>query len=111
MPEGGKEAGGDVGLAELDAGGDGVAGAQAAGEPGLFTSEFTVPTGGRYVVHTEFRRRGAMTDLVDGIAAAVDGSASLGGHADQTGLSQMAERLSGIEEIRELQQRAKQKGV
>ena len=26
-------------------------------------------------------------------------------------LAQMAERLSGIEEIRELQQRAKQKGV
>ena len=38
-------------------------------------------------------RVSAMTDLVDGIAAAVDGSASLGGHADQTGLSQMAERL------------------
>ncbi|KQS63917.1 methyl-accepting chemotaxis protein [Modestobacter sp. Leaf380] len=36
---------------------------------------------------------GAMTALVDGIVAAVDGSASLGGPRDQTGLSRMAERL------------------
>ena len=31
--------------------------------------------------------------LVDGIAAAVDGSASLGGAGDTTGLSRMAEQL------------------
>ena len=37
---------------------------------------------------------GEMTGLVDGIAAAVDGSASLGSAGtDVTGLSQMAERL------------------
>jgi hypothetical protein len=34
-----------------------------------------------------------MNGLVDGIAAAVDGSASLGADGDATGLSQMAERL------------------
>jgi hypothetical protein len=36
---------------------------------------------------------GDMNGLVDGIAAAVDGSASLGSGDDVTGLSQMAERL------------------
>ncbi|GAA4306589.1 hypothetical protein GCM10023162_10610 [Klenkia terrae] len=36
----------------------------------------------------------AMTGLVEGIAAAVDGSHSLGGVTDQTGLSRLAEQLS-----------------
>jgi hypothetical protein len=36
---------------------------------------------------------GEMNGLVDGIAAAVDGSSSLAGGDDITGLSQMAERL------------------
>jgi hypothetical protein len=34
-----------------------------------------------------------MNGLVDGIAAAVDGSASLGPAGDTTGLSRMAEKL------------------
>ncbi len=46
---------------------------QPTGEPGVFTTEVTFPTAGRYVVHTEFRRRGAMNDLVERHEVVVDG--------------------------------------
>ncbi len=32
--------------------------------PGVFQTGMTFPTAGRYIIHTEFRRRGAMADLV-----------------------------------------------
>jgi Cu+-exporting ATPase len=38
---------------------------QPAGRPGEFTVALTFPTEGRYLIHTEFRRRGEMSDLVE----------------------------------------------
>ncbi|WP_248963815.1 heavy metal translocating P-type ATPase [Sphaerisporangium perillae] len=35
------------------------------GRPGEFSTQLTFPTAGRYVVHTEFRRRGEMTDVIE----------------------------------------------
>ena len=35
-----------------------------SGRPGEFTTRLTFPTVGRYLVHTEFRRQGEMSDLV-----------------------------------------------
>ncbi|MGI5239892.1 heavy metal translocating P-type ATPase [Dactylosporangium sp. CA-139066] len=37
---------------------------QPTGRPGEFAVELTFPTAGRYLVHTEFRRRGEMGDLL-----------------------------------------------
>jgi P-type Cu+ transporter len=42
-------------------------------EPGVFSTRLTFPTSGRYVIHTEFRRRGAMSDLVERHEVVVDG--------------------------------------
>jgi P-type Cu+ transporter len=38
---------------------------EPAGTPGEFSVELTFPTAGRYLLHTELRRRGAMTDLLE----------------------------------------------
>jgi Cu+-exporting ATPase len=46
---------------------------QPTAEPGVFTTELTFPTSGRYLIHTEFRRRGAMSDLVARQEVVVDG--------------------------------------
>ncbi len=46
---------------------------QPTAEPGVFTTELAFPTSGRYLIHTEFRRRGAMSDLVARQEVVVDG--------------------------------------
>ncbi|WP_433606265.1 heavy metal translocating P-type ATPase [Dactylosporangium sp. CA-139114] len=38
---------------------------EPTGRPGAFAVRVTFPTAGRYLVHTEFRRKGAMSDLVE----------------------------------------------
>ncbi|MGC9671180.1 heavy metal translocating P-type ATPase [Planosporangium sp. 12N6] len=38
---------------------------EPAGRPGEFTVRLTFPTDGRYIIHTEFKRRGEMVDLVE----------------------------------------------
>lgn len=38
---------------------------EPTGQPGEFTVPITFPTGGRYIIHTEFRRRGEMGDLIE----------------------------------------------
>jgi P-type Cu+ transporter len=38
---------------------------EPAGTSGEFSVELTFPTAGRYLLHTELRRRGAMTDLIE----------------------------------------------
>ncbi len=43
------------------------------GRPGEFTVDVTFPTAGRYLIHTEFRRRGAMSDLLERHEIVVDG--------------------------------------
>ncbi len=46
---------------------------QPTAEPGVFSTELTFPAPGRYLIHTEFRRRGAMNDLVERHEVVVDG--------------------------------------
>jgi Cu+-exporting ATPase len=46
---------------------------QPTAEPGVFSTELTFPTAGRYLIHTEFRRRGAMSDLLERHEVVVDG--------------------------------------
>ena len=46
---------------------------QPTAVPGIFTTELTFPSAGRYVIHTELRRRGAMSDLVARQEVVVDG--------------------------------------
>jgi Cu+-exporting ATPase len=48
---------------------------EPTGEPGELTVEVTFPTAGRYVVNTEFRRRGEMADVHQRHVISVDGSA------------------------------------
>jgi len=38
---------------------------QPGGRPGEFSSRLTFPTEGRYLIYTEFRRRGEMVDLIE----------------------------------------------
>ncbi|MFC0029978.1 heavy metal translocating P-type ATPase [Micromonospora chaiyaphumensis] len=79
---------------------------QPAGRPGEFDVTLTFPTPGRYIVHTEFRRKGELTDVlqrhdlvvgdpgevihqrpvvsgrqqvVDGVRVTLDGTAKVGG--------------------------------
>ncbi|GGM55380.1 heavy metal translocating P-type ATPase [Dactylosporangium sucinum] len=44
---------------------------EPTGRPGEFTVGVTFPTAGRYLVHTEFRRKGAMADVVERHAVVV----------------------------------------
>ncbi|MGK5684056.1 heavy metal translocating P-type ATPase [Actinoplanes sp. URMC 104] len=46
---------------------------EPTGEPGVFAVRLTFPTAGRHLIHTEFRRRGAMSDLVARKEVVVDG--------------------------------------
>ncbi|MEV0565644.1 heavy metal translocating P-type ATPase [Dactylosporangium sp. NPDC050588] len=46
---------------------------EPTGTPGEFRTELTFPTAGRYLIHTEFRRRGQMSDLIDRHEVVVDG--------------------------------------
>jgi Cu+-exporting ATPase len=38
---------------------------EPTGRPGEFAVPVTFPTGGRYIIHTEFRRQGQMSDLIE----------------------------------------------
>jgi Cu+-exporting ATPase len=38
---------------------------QPAGRPGEFTTQLTFPTEGRYIIHTELKRRSDMVDLIE----------------------------------------------
>ncbi|HEX8347631.1 MAG TPA: hypothetical protein VF657_23305, partial [Actinoplanes sp.] len=42
---------------------------------GVFTVQAEFPTGGRYAIHTEFRRQGQMTDVLDGRDVTIAGTA------------------------------------
>ncbi|MEV4709315.1 heavy metal translocating P-type ATPase [Actinoplanes sp. NPDC049316] len=46
---------------------------EPTGIPGVFRTGLTFPTAGRYLIHTEFRRRGAMSDLIERHEVVVDG--------------------------------------
>ncbi|MFC7276784.1 heavy metal translocating P-type ATPase [Paractinoplanes rhizophilus] len=46
---------------------------EPTGVPGVFRTELTFPTAGRYLVHAEFRRRGQMSDLLARSEVVVDG--------------------------------------
>jgi Cu+-exporting ATPase len=46
---------------------------EPTGEPGQLAVDVTFPTGGRYLVHTEFRRQGEMADVLQGQAVTVAG--------------------------------------
>lgn len=44
---------------------------EPSGQPGQFTVQVTFPTDGRYLIHTEFRRRGEISDLLERHVVAV----------------------------------------
>ncbi|MEV1286156.1 heavy metal translocating P-type ATPase [Micromonospora sp. NPDC049679] len=67
---------------------------QPAGRPGEFTVGLTFPTEGRYVIHTEFRQRGAMSDLVERHAIVV-GDPGQAIH-DKPALSEREQVVDGV---------------
>jgi Cu+-exporting ATPase len=48
---------------------------EPTGRPGVFTLDVSLPTGGEYALHTEFRRQGEMADVLDDQPLTVSGTA------------------------------------
>ncbi|GIH72535.1 heavy metal translocating P-type ATPase [Sphaerimonospora thailandensis] len=67
------------------------------GRPGEFSVRLTFPTAGTYLIHTEFRRRGEMTDILErhaitvGDPAQLNESAQLNGSTQPNGSTQRGE--------------------
>ncbi|MFC0864042.1 heavy metal translocating P-type ATPase [Sphaerimonospora cavernae] len=59
------------------------------GRPGEFSVRLTFPTAGTYLIHTEFRRRGEMTDILERHAIVVGDPAQLNEPAQLNGATQL----------------------